>query len=234
MRKPIIGIVPLWDAKRESIWMLPGYQHGIETAGGIPLILPLTDKKENLLGVLGAIDGILFTGGHDVSPELYHQIISDRCGELCKVRDAMELILFHEGVLKQSMPAFGICRGLQFFNSVLGGTLYQDIPTEHPGAVCHQQTPPYDKPLHSIEILPDTPLHQLLNDTKLMVNSYHHQGIHQLAPELTVMAVAPDGIPEAVYMPGKPFVQAVQWHPEFCLSEPNSQKLFSAFIQACR
>lgn len=233
MNKPIIGITPLWDSPKNSIWMLPGYQQGIEAAGGIPLILPLTEDRESLLSILGIIDGILFTGGHDISPKLYNQTKSEFCSELCPTRDTMETVLFTEGVLNQSKPAFGICRGLQFFNAILGGTLYQDIPSQMPAEISHQQKPPYDEPIHSVSITPDTPLHQLLSCSTLMVNSYHHQAIHKLAPLLTAMATAPDGITEAVYMKEKPFVWAVQWHPEFALNHPASQKLFHTFIQSC-
>lgn len=232
--KPIIGVVPLWDEGKQSQWMLPGYLKGIEAAGGVPVVLPLTEDSAEIRTLADLCGGFLFTGGPDVDPELYDREPSEKLGELCPARDKMESILFWEA-LKRKKPVFGICRGLQFFNAVLGGDLYQDIPTEHPSEVDHHQQPPYDKPAHEVKLIEGTPLRDLLGTDTLPVNSCHHQAVHTLADTLAPMAVAPDGVVEAVYMPGYPFCQAVQWHPEFfgTAHEP-SQKLFAAFVQAVR
>ena len=101
----------------------------------------------------------------------------------------------------------------ELLNVHLGGTLYQDLPTEHPSGVEHHQTAPYDIPVHTNRIVKDSPLHQLLKKENLAVNSYHHQAIRKLAPDLEVMAESEDGLVEAVYMPSKTFVWALQWHP---------------------
>ena len=127
----------------------------------------------------------------------------------------------------------GICRGIQFFNACLGGTLYQDLPTEHPSEVAHVMRPPYDQTVHSVALLPGTPLAALLGRAELGVNSYHHQAIKVLAPGLVEMARSEDGLVEAVYLPDKSFVWAVQWHPEFSFrTDENSRKIFSAFVAA--
>ena len=128
----------------------------------------------------------------------------------------------------------GICRGIQFLNVYLGGTLYQDLPTEHPSAAEHHQKPPYDAPVHSVTLVPARPLYQLLGKYELAVNSLHHQAIRKLAPTLQVMALSEDGIPEAICLPGKKFVWAVQWHPEFSFPvNADSRKIFAAFVGAC-
>ena len=127
----------------------------------------------------------------------------------------------------------GICRGIQFFNACLGGTLYQDLPTEYPSEVAHVMRPPYDQAVHSIALLPGSPLSALLGRTELGVNSYHHQAIKALPPGLGEMARSEDGLVEAVYLPDKSFVWAVQWHPEFSFrTDENSRKIFSAFVAA--
>lgn len=232
MRIPMIGLTPLWDEKLQSLWMLPGYMDSLVRAGAAPVMLPLTADRDMLVQLAEALDGFLFTGGQDVSPGLYGQeaTLSE---ELCAARDAMEGILFEVAVMKRGKPAFGICRGLQFINVALGGTLYQDIQARRNNALDHQQKPPYDQPSHGARVLPDTPLHALLGRDEIRVNSCHHQAICDLADELTAMALAEDGLIEAVYMPGKPFVWAVQWHPEFAPAQETSRKLFEAFVRAC-
>lgn len=114
-----------------------------------------------------------------------------------------------------------------------GGTLYQAIPTEHPSAVEHHQFPPYDVPVHKDHIIQDSPLYELLHKKEINVNSYHHQAVNILAPELKAMAESEDGLIEAVYMPEKRYVWAVQWHPEFSFkSDEDSMKIVMSFVDA--
>lgn len=127
---PLIGVVPLVDEGRDSYWMLPGYFEGILEAGGAPVMLPLTDGPEVLARLVSSCDGILVTGGQDVSPELYGEQGADAvtlCGELCAARDKMESALIPLAV-RGDVPVLGICRGIQVINAVLGGTLWQDLP----------------------------------------------------------------------------------------------------------
>ncbi len=232
MRKPMIGIIPLVDSEKDSYWMLPGYMEGIRQAGGIPLMLPLSADEEILSQLVSEIDGFLFTGGHDVSPELYGEEPSSVCGEVCKERDEMEMALFRIAY-EQDKPILGICRGIQFINVAMGGTLYQYLPTEHLSETEHHQTPPYDIPIHSVKLVSDTPLFHIFKAETVQVNSYHHQAIKKLATELKAMALSDDGLIEAIYIPAKKFIWAVQWHPEFSFrNDTYSRKIFKAFVSA--
>ena len=232
--KPIIAIVSLYDEKLESYWMLPGYAQGLEAAGAVPVILPLTTDQEALERYAQTFDGFLFPGGHDLDPALYGQNPTDQCGTVCPQRDSMERKLFPL-TLETGKPLLGICRGIQLFNVMLGGNLYQDIPTECPSDVEHHETPPYDKVAHPVTVEQGTPLYQAVGVTQMGVNSYHHQGIKALGKGLRVAAKAPDGMVEAVYLPDHPFALAVQWHPEFSrLSDENSRRIFEAFVKAAR
>jgi Predicted glutamine amidotransferases len=231
MEKPIIGVIPLWDEEKDSVWMLPGYMQGLEEAGAMPMILHLTDSETILEQAIRLFDGFLFTGGQDVNPKLYGQEKNEHCGEICDIRDRMETYIFREAVLNQNKPALGICRGIQFINALLGGSLHQDIPTEFPSAIIHSQKPPYDIPAHNVRILSNTPLHKLAGKESIEVNSSHHQGINRIAKGLEIMAVADDGLVEAVYMPEHPHVWAVQWHPEYSLKDEMSKKIFSHFVE---
>lgn len=230
--KPIIGVIPLWDEKKDSIWMLPGYLTAVMQAGGCPVILPFSNDDDLINQFAVKFDGFLFTGGHDVSPALYNEKKSKHCGFVYELRDKMESKLFYT-LMNMDKPIFGICRGIQLFNVLLGGSLYQDLPTEYSQSVSHEQKPPYDEPAHCVDIAQNTPLEDLLKVNSLQVNSYHHQAIKSLSSKLAVMATSEDGLVEAVYMPEKRFVWAVQWHPELSLNENSSKALLSAFVKAC-
>lgn len=231
--KRVIGLIPLVDDERASYWMLPGYMEGIEAAGGLAMMLPLTTDREDIERLCALCDGFLLTGGHDVSPEVYGAARTAACGACSPRRDAMERAVL-DYALAADEPVLGICRGIQFINAALGGTLYQDLPTEHPSKTEHHQNPPYDVPVHGVRILEGTPLRTLLEAEALRVNSYHHQAIRTLAPCLTPMAVSEDGLIEAVCLPEKRFVWGVQWHPEFAYrSDASARKIFSAFVCAC-
>lgn len=231
MKKPLIGIVPLVDIERESYWMLPGYMDGVTEAGGIPVMLPLTADRADLQQLVDTCDGFLFTGGQDVSPEIYEEEKLDVCGECCPQRDRMEIQLLWQA-MQADKPVLGICRGIQFINAALGGTLFQDLPTMFPASVEHHGKPPYELPTHNV-FLTDSPLRELLGLDILAVNSYHHQGVKLLAPGLEVMAMASDGLIEGIYAPDQKFLWAVQWHPEFSHQvDENSRKIFRAFVEA--
>lgn len=224
--------MPLVDEERESLWMLPGYFDGIADAGGIPVMLPLTSDPDTLRQVIGMCNGLLFTGGHDVSPALYGEEPVNASVVSSNERDEMESIALSVG-MRGEKAILGICRGIQFINAALGGTLYQDLPTQHPSVIEHHQKPPYEIPVHSVEITAGTPLHALLGTDRLAVNSYHHQAVKTLAPGLRAMAIAEDGLTEAVYKPDYPFLWAVQWHPEFSYkSDPAARAIFHRFTEA--
>ena len=144
----------------------------------------------------------------------------------------METVVLNKA-MSAGKPILGICRGIQFINAALGGTLYQDLPTQHPSEVNHHQDRPYDVPVHDVEITEDSPIHKCLNVSRLSVNSYHHQAVRETAPGLKEMAVSPDGIVEALYKPDYGFLWAVQWHPEFSYrTDESSRLIFKALIDA--
>lgn len=230
---PVVGVTPLWDEEKQSLWMLPGYLEGLRQAGCLPMILPLTKEPEEIDRILTLVDGILLTGGQDVSPELYGEV-PDGTGEICELRDAMEGQLLKKAIVLDK-PVLGICRGIQFINAALGGSLYQDIPSQHPSSVEHHQSPPYDQPSHEVTLVQGSPLQTLLGQGKLYVNSYHHQAVKQLADGLGVMARSEDGLVEAVRKPDQRFLWAVQWHPEFSFrTDEASRQIFAAFARAMR
>ena len=149
-------------------------------------------------------------------------------------RDVMESFLLGKA-LEKNIPVLGICRGIQFLNAYLGGSLYQDLPTEYESSVEHHMTPPYDREAHKVTILPNTILAEIFGAGILPVNSYHHQAVKKLAPGVTKMALSEDGLVEAISVDGQKFAVGVQWHPEFSYeNNQESVKLVQTFVDACR
>ena len=233
MKKPIIGVTPSVDEEHHRCLVQPGYLESIDRAGGLPLMLPLTDREEDIARFVEICDGFLFVGGPDIEPWRFGQELLPECGPQNKERDAMEWKLM-EAALAADKPIFGVCRGIQVLNTVLGGTLYQDIPSQYKTELCHSMPePPYNRTAHLFRVVEGTPLAKL--PCAEGVNSRHHQAILDLAPGLEIMAYAADGIIEAVRMPEKRFVWAVQWHPEaFWEEEGLNIELFRAFVEAAK
>jgi len=228
--RPVIGVTALIDYQKESYWMLPGYFKGLEMQGALPIMLPLIGDRHDVAHLLTKVDAVLFTGGQDVGPFMYGEDESEQLGETSLERDTLETILLQEA-LERDMPILGICRGIQLMNAALGGTLYQDIPTQLPSDIVHDQKAPYDAPSHSVKIVNGTLLHDIIGKDEIMVNSLHHQGVKRLSPHMEKMAVAPDGLIEAANIKGQKFALSVQWHPEFSYKTDNdAKKIFKAFV----
>ena len=230
-KSPIIGVTPLWDVERKSVWMLPNYLDGIKAAGGVPVVLPIEMSEADADRIVETCDGFLFTGGQDVAPELYGT--KDATGTVVPSpeRDKLETLLLSKA-LQADKPILGICRGLQFINAFLGGTLWQDLPSQHPSDIVHRQDKPYVNPTHKVSLSGD--LRTLLGKDTLEVNTLHHQAIKDLGKDLIPMAESPDGLIEAVKMADKHFVWAVQWHPEYMFkTDADSLRVFSWFVRQC-
>ena len=231
MRK-VIGVMPLYDDEKESYWMLPGYMKMLEAENAIPLMLPLTRRPEELDYFLEICGGFLLTGGHDVSPSVYHAETKPWCGSICELRDKMERYILDRAIEKDK-SVLGICRGVQFMNACYGGTLYQDLETEHNSGIDHHMKPPYDRTAHQVMIQKDTPLYDILEKEQMGVNSYHHQAVKTLSPDFQKTAVSEDGLIEGIYMPSRKFIMGVQWHPEFSYEvDENSRKIIHAFVNS--
>ena len=184
----------------------------------------------------GAFDGLLLAGGADVAPTLYGEAPSTPTLELHPERDALDFALF-SAAEKLGAPVFGICRGLQVLNVALGGTLWQDLPTQRPRGLAHDTDaePPC---AHVVLARPGGSRSRFAAAVAALegtsVNSRHHQGVKDLAPGLVPLAASPDDLIEAFERPGDGFLAAVQWHPENLVAERKQKALFEAFLDACR
>ena len=237
MKRPVIGITASHDTEHDKLFINSVYLRAIRNAGGIPMIFPMEVTEDDLRDLVTLTDGVLFTGGDDIHPFLYGEETDAKCGNVSQPRDSMEMALVPL-VMEFGKPIFGICRGIQILNTAMGGTLYQDIPSQFKSelSIAHRQPFAYKVPSHTVDITPGTLLSRILGEehASIAVNSMHHQAIKDVAPGLEVCGYAPDKMIEAVYAPDYPFLLGVQWHPEW-LSEadPRQQALFDAFVKAC-
>lgn len=232
MKKPFIGLTPSIDSEHHTMQTRLHYPQAIEAAGGIPLLLPPL-SPDNMREAVHACDGLLFTGGVDVHPSLYGEEMLAACGDVCPQRDEMELLLLRLA-LERDLPVLGICRGIQLINVGLGGTLWQDLPSQTGSSLCHSQRPPFPMTVHTVHVEEDSPLFSLLKTCDYAVNSTHHQAVRTCAPSLRAAARSSDGIVEAVWRPESRFLLAVQWHPEFRFeTDKGAAALFSALVRAC-
>lgn len=231
--KPIIGITVPNQVRSKKVYSVINndYIKSVQKAGGIPVLIPINNNIESVRTYSKKIDGIIFTGGEDISPLLYDENPLKEVLYISEERDNFELELFKEAHEK-NIPILGICRGLQLINVALGGNLYQDINFQIPGSYGHMPRYTLRSNLyHSVEIEKDTKLFDIFKGRDLKVNSFHHQGIKKLGENLKAAAVSSDGIIEAIEAENEKFLIAVQWHPEN-LVEKHCEflKLFEALI----
>lgn len=202
-------------------------------AGGIPIVLPHLVEEEVIAELSSRIDGLLISGGADVDPLLYGEEPLPQLGSVMPDRDRTE-IAFIRQALAMDMPVFGICRGAQIVNVAAGGSLYQDVYSQHKGALLHSQRAPRDHLSHYVTAEADSMLHSMIKSDRFLVNSFHHQAVKRLAPGFRCTAVASDGIVEAYESESHRFVLGVQWHPEnLTRKDAIAQRLFRSFVDAC-
>jgi putative glutamine amidotransferase len=208
------------------------YINAIHQSGGLPILIPNQLLDAEWRDLYPRLDGILFTGGGDISVEHFDGIPHPKVDEVDEGRDSLELSLFRQAA-QDGKPFLGICRGCQVANVALGGTLYTHIQDQLPGAVKHDWYPdiPRNTIAHPVKVDEGSQSAQIFGEPILQVNSLHHQGIKDLASGLVAVGYAPDDLVEIVELPGHPFGIAVQWHPEWLTDQP-SMRLFSAFVEA--
>jgi putative glutamine amidotransferase len=237
MPKPLIGLTTT-QTPQPSYPPIIGtnrpYADAVTAAGGIPMLIPNDLADDDLDMLLHRLDGILFTGGYDVDPTRYGHAPHPKVVGIDAERDRVEIHLVQR-LVESGKPFFGICRGLQVINVALGGSLYEHLPEQLPGNVhSENHARPRDFLAHSIEVVPGSRLAEILDCRSTPVNSLHHQGVRRLSGSLQATATAPDGLVEALELPGRPFSLAVQWHPEELQDYVAMRRLFHNFVQACQ
>jgi putative glutamine amidotransferase len=225
--RPLVGITTYVTAARFGAWdteaaLVPGdYVRAVERAGGRPLLVP--PSEAGVEETLDAVDGLIFSGGSDLEPELYGQDPHPETYGVVPERDRAELALL-TGALERDLPVLAICRGSQVLNVALGGDLVQHLP-DLVGHERHKHTPGVFAD-HDVDVENGTRLAALLGD-RAPVKSHHHQGFGRLGDGLRASARAEDGAVEAVEASARRFALGVLWHPE----AGEDMKLFEALVE---
>ena len=224
-KTPLIG-VSCSRSMSGATQLATTYTVAVARAGGIAVVLPTVADAAQAEALLGVLDGLILSGGEDVQPGWYGEEVWNETVYVDSLRDRSDSLLAR-AALASGKPVLAICRGAQLMNVVLGGSLYQDLPTQFGTAVAHGGGVE-----HRIGLEPGSVLAGLYGTDSLSVNSYHHQAVKDVAPGVKITARSADGLPEA-FETGR--VWAVQFHPEKMLQQGDSSwiSLFGAFVERC-
>ena len=212
------------------------YIRALESAGLVPLVVPPLSDEGAAREILARVDGVVLTGGEDVEPSRYGQERLPQCGASNAGRDATEMALVR-AARDLKLPLLAICRGPQLLNVALGGTLFQDIPSQVEGALEHNARDERASRIHPVTVEPGSRIADAVQATELSVNSLHHQSVRDIAPPLRVTAVAPDGVVEGIEAADDDWwAIGVQWHPEEMTDSPEhwDRGIFRAFADRLR
>ena len=238
MKRPVIGIIPSLESGEGKIYTPTSYPKVIIAAGGNPIFFNFTRDEAIIEAYAEMVDGVLFSGGDDVNPASYGEEQIWGCGDVVPLRDDFEIALLKVLLTKSpEKPILGICRGCQILNVGMGGTLYQDLRSQVPGCIRHQQQQSSHYASHKATVAEGSKLHEIYGSTEVMVNSFHHQAVKDLGAGLVITARASDGNVEGFEKPDHPYFVAAQWHPERLVEgphHPEHKPLFQSFVDACR
>lgn len=230
--RPRIGVTMRIELETNRFYLARYYSEAVEAAGGLPVHIPLIPHSDFVDGVIKSIDGLLLPGSDsDIDPLHYGREPHPQLGSVHPEKDETDFLAL-AAAEALAMPVFAICFGIQSLNVSRGGTLIQDIGSQHPNAIKHEQGKPRDRHSHRVRLLDGSLLRELAAAHEVPVNSHHHQAIETVGKELVATAWAPDGLVEAVEDPrGDRFVVGVQWHPELGWQRDElSRRLFSRFV----
>ena len=236
--RPLIGLTTYRKNAQDSgaplYGLMRSYVDAVAGAGGIPLLIPLGLDSEDLFLILQRVDGLILPGGGDIDPQAYRGVNHETIRGIDEDRDRVEINLAREAV-QTAKPFLAICRGHQVLNVALGGTMWEDLAAQRPDNIRHDYYGTgarTDRP-HTVQVRKGSRLAGILGSEEAPVNSLHHQGVRDLASELTVSATAPDGLVEGVEIEGHPFAIGVQWHPENLVGiDPAMHNLFVSLVAA--
>ena len=230
--RPRIGITMRIELETDRFYLSRHYSEAVQAAGGVPVHIPLIPREDFIRETVAGLDGILLPGSDsDVDPLRYGREPHAQLGTVHPLKDETDLLVLKQ-IEARALPLFAICFGMQVLNVSRGGTLIQDIQSQHADAIKHQQGAPRDRHSHNVRLLGDSRLAQLANADSAPVNSHHHQAVESVGRELVATAWAPDGLVEAVEDPRSDrFVLGVQWHPELGWERDEfARALFDRFI----
>ena len=241
MKKPVIGISTSVIVDQgggfpgyERIYVNKDYVSSVIAAGGVPIMIPMDASEENLRQTLDLLDGIIFSGGHDIAPIRYQEEPHQKLQDICPERDEFDFLLYRLAK-ERKLPILGICRGFQLMNVSEGGKLYQDLSLKDTESFKHSQGHGPSIPTHTVSIGAGSRLHEILGKEEIRVNSFHHQAVKSVSEKVAISGKALDEVIEAIEVKNYPFAVGVQFHPEMLQEkEEDMRKIFSALVSAAK
>lgn len=232
--RPLIGITMRQELETGRFYLSSAYSEALEASGGSPVHLALIPHAEYVESVLERLDGILLPGSaSDVDPLRYGREPHRQLGTVHPLRDETDALVL-EIAERRRMPLLAICYGMQAWNVFRGGTLIQDISTEVPTAIKHEQGMPRERPSHNVKFERESLISNLAGGENALVNSHHHQALETIGANLRATAWTSDGLAEALEETsvGR-WALGVQWHPEVGWIKDNfARAIFRAFVYA--
>jgi putative glutamine amidotransferase len=241
--RPLIGVTtsevrfaesvhptPQSDPPRREMALGLTYMRAIETAGGLPVVMPPLEL-EAIEPLLDRLSGLCLSGGPDLDPETYEERPHPELGPTEPDLDRFELELARQAD-DRGLPILAICRGMQALNVARGGSLHQHLPDRPGVTIEHRQRIAGDRTVHRVSVAAGSRLARLMGKHDALVNSFHHQGVHRLGNGLRAVAWSPDGVIEGVEAPARDFALGVQWHAESLVAKREHAALFRGLTDA--
>jgi putative glutamine amidotransferase len=243
--RPLIGVTtsemrvaqrveqtPQGEPPRKEMALGLAYMRAIESAGGLPLVIPPMPLAA-ISPLIDQLHGICLSGGPDLHPATYGAEPHPELGPTEPDLDEFELALTREAH-SRNVPVLAICRGMQVLNVATGGTLMQHLPDGTDGTVEHRQPAPGEQVTHPVDVASASLAAHTLGEVRMDVNSFHHQAIGRLGRGVLAVAWSPDGVVEAIELPAREFCLGVQWHAESLIDRPEGTRLFEGLVDAAR
>jgi putative glutamine amidotransferase len=233
-RRPLIGITMRHELETERFYLARFYSEAVAAAGGVPVHISLIPDAEVVGEIVSRMDGVLLPGSaSDVDPLRYGREPHTRLGAVHPLKDETDLLVLRE-LEARRLPLLAICFGMQVWNVYRGGSLIQDIASQVPAAIKHEQGAPRERPSHRLSINPESLLGKLAGEVSAGVNSHHHQALETIGEGLQASAWSSDGLVEAVEEVGEGrWALGVQWHPELGWETDRlSRTIFNSFVEA--
>lgn len=240
MKKPFIGITCNYmmaetgmSLGQERNFVTKDIIDAVIDAGGVPILIPIINREEDILDIMDSLYGIILSGGHDINPIYYGEEPTTSIGFTYTPRDLFELFIV-KAAIEKDMPILGISRGHQIMTVAFGGKLYQDLNENEKAYINHMQRSGINDIGHYVDLKKDSKLHKIFNTERILVNSFHHQAVKIAPKNFQITAMSSDGIIEAMEHNNKP-IMSVQWYPEMMVKKhPVMLKIFEEFVKWCK
>lgn len=233
-KRPLVAVTAAKNEAGNRLLIHNGYMQMLLRHGVMPVLLPMVTDESLLEEIAEYFDGFVISGGGDIDSAIWGEPLHEKASGIDHERDAMEIALLRILHAKKTKPVLGVCRGAQAMNVAMGGSLYQDVPSQVSNPLNHSNREKEYEAAHEVEVFPGTLLSDIVGTGTLGVNTLHHQAVREVKDPMMISAIACDHVIEAIESCEHPFYIGVQWHPErLGEKDRGADALFESFCNAC-